>query len=892
MLRLQRLLRQLRVLIDTRRFSRDLDEELRFHADMLDANGGDTADARRRLPSPLRTREESRDAWGVGWWDRLVQDVRYALRLMLRRPGFSATAIGVLALALGASITVFSVVYAVLMRSLPFPESDRLVLIAEGLPKIAGLEILGVSPPDIGAFGEAQRSFSSLAAFHSERYEVSGIGEAERVDAARAAPGLFATLGVQPMLGRAFTNEEDRGAAPVAIISHGLWQRKFQSDPHVLGKVIHLERRPYTIVAVLPERFEFPLRGTGFNDHPADVFVPLSLTKDELQGYGMRFKFFMVGRLNPGVDIAAARAESDGLARTLLERYPAALRQSDARFTIGFPMLPLHAAVVGKVQTMLWVLLAAVLLVLLVGCADLGGLLLTRAAARAGELKVRAALGAGRGRLVRQLVTESLVIAAIGGACGLALAYWLTTLISVAFADSLPRAHEIALDRNIVLASIGLTFLAALACGLAPAIWITDARSLAISARESSGGRGERRLVQTLVIVQVTLALVLAIGAGLLARSLNHLLAIDPGYRSEHVVTVTVSLPLGGYSRPAEIRGFFQRAQQVLDQLPGATSTALTGTLPMSFFDQRSFTAEHRPAGVSEPAVAMSSVAGAYFATLGIPLRDGRFFVRDEQPRFIVVNETLARMMWPGKSAVGERLKWGSGPGNNNPYMTIVGVVGDVKQRGLTAPAQPEIYAPYSQSGDDSLLEPGWDGYRTMALLVRSNANVDPNVMLGMVRQRIQKLDPSLAITNAKQLDTIVADAVAPQRFNAWLLSAFAIASVALAALGLYGLLASVVVSRTREIGVRVALGARRPDVLRLIVGQGVRLVIVGLVLGLAGAAFLTRFMQTLLFGVRPLDPITFTVVSMVLVVVGLLAALVPAWRAATIDPVRALRSE
>jgi predicted permease len=888
---LRRFFRQVRVMFD-RRFSRDLDEELRFHADMLEAHADDAADAaRRRLPSPLRTREESRDAWGVGWWDRLAQDVRYALRLMVRRPGFSATAIGVLALALGASITLFSVVYAVLMRSLPFPDSDRLVLVTEGLPKIPGLEMMGVSPPDIGAFGEAQRSFGAIAAYHSERYEVSGAGEAERVDAARAAFNLFATLGVQPMLGRAFTIDEDRGAATVAIISHGLWQRKFQGDLQVLGKTIHLERKPYTIVGVLPERFEFPLRGIGFNDHPADVFVPLSLTKDELQGYGMRFKFFMVGRLNPGVDFAAARAEGEGLARTLIDRYPADFRQG-GNFSLAFPMFPLHEAVVGKVQTMLWVLLAAVLLVLLVGCADLGGLLLTRAAARAGELKVRAALGAGRGRLVRQLVTESLVIAAIGGACGLALAWWLTTLISVTFAETLPRAHEIALDRNIVFASIGLSVLAALACGLAPAIWITDSRSLAIATRQSSGSTGERRLLQTLVIVQVTLALVLAIGAGLLARSLTHLLAIDPGYRSERVVSVTVALPLGGYSKPAEIRGFFQRTQQALDELPGATSTALSAVLPMSFFDQRSFTAEHHAPGVSEPAVVMSPVAGAYFETLGIPLREGRFFARSEQPRFAIVNDTLARLLWPGKSAVGERLKWGSGPTNNNPWMTVVGVVGDVKQRGLTTPVLPEIYVPSTQSSDASLVDPTWEGNRTMALLVRSHANVDPTVMLGMLRQRIQKLDPSLAITNARLLDTVVGEAVAPQRFNAWLLSAFAIASVALAALGLYGLLASFVVSRTREIGVRIALGAQRPDVLRLIVSQGVRLVMIGLVLGLAGAAFATRFMQTLLFGVQPIDPLTFAAVSVVLLVVGLLAALVPAWRAVTLDPVRALRSE
>jgi putative ABC transport system permease protein len=355
-------------------------------------------------------------------------------------------------------------------------------------------------------------------------------------------------------------------------------------------------------------------------------------------------------------------------------------------------MISLQTAVVGKVQIMLWVLLASVLLVLLVGCADLGGLLLTRAAARAGELKVRAALGAGRGRLVRQLVTESLVIASIGGAVGLALAYWLTRLIAVTATARLPRAHEITLDTTIVLVSLALSVIAALACGLAPALWITDGKGLAIATRQSSGDKGERRLLQTLVIVQVTLALILAIGAGLLARSLNGLLAVDAGFRPEHAVSATVSLPLASYPKANDIRGFFQRALQALDELPGAHAVALSGSLPLGFFDQRGFTAEHTPSGVQTPAVALSSIAGSYFAALGVPLKDGRLFTRSddgEAPRVVIVNETLARTMWPGRPAVGERVKWGIRE-SQSPWMTVVGVVGDVKQRGLDTPAQAE----------------------------------------------------------------------------------------------------------------------------------------------------------------------------------------------------------
>jgi putative ABC transport system permease protein len=893
------LTRRLRVLFGRRRFTRELDEELRFHADMLREGAADRGETpagadiavRRRLPSTLRTREESRDAWGVGWFDRLAQDIRYALRLMVRRPGFSATAIGVLALALGASVTVFSVVYAVLMRPLPFPDAGHLILIAEGFPRIEGMSMLGVSPPDIVGFAERQRSFLSVAAYHNEQRELSGVGEAERVDTARTGAALFATLGVQPALGRGFTAEEERGEVRVAVLSHGLWQRKFAADPRVIGSVLHLDRKPYTIVGVMPAGFEFPMRGTGFNDQPADVFFPLSLTKEELDNYGSAYNYFQVGRLKPGVELAAARAESDRIASELLTLYPAELR-GDPRAALAFPMMSLRDAVVGNVRPMLWVLFAAVLLVLLVGCADLGGLLLTRAAARAGELKVRAALGAGRGRLIRQLVTESLVIAGLGGACGIVLAYWMIGVIATQAAGQLPRAHEIALDANVIVAAVALSVIAALACGLAPALWITDAQSLAISSRRLTGDTGERRLLQTLVVVQVTLAIVLAIGAGLLARSLERLLAVDPGFRAEHVVSASVSLPLASYSHAADIRGFFQRTLDTLDQLPGTRSVAFAGTLPFSIFDLRSFSAEHGPSDANTPPVTLTPVAGSYFATLGIALRQGRFFTREDgvgTTPVVVVNETLARRMWPDGHAVGQRLKWGIATSHGR-WMTVVGVVGDVKQRSLSIDSQAEIYEPYWQVDADLLEMASWAGYRRMSLIVRTDA--DPAAMLGMLRQRVQKLDPALPLTEAQTLDALIARTVSPQRFNAWLLSGFALAALALAALGLYGLLASFVVSRTREIGVRVALGAQRPDVLRLIVGQGARLVVVGLLLGVGAAALVTRFLQTLLFGVRPLDPLTFGTVSALLLIVGLLAALVPAWRAVTIDPVRALRSE
>jgi putative ABC transport system permease protein len=893
------LARWLGVLFGRTRFTGELDEELRFHADMLReaaAHRGATTDdaeaiAKRRLSSALRTREESRDAWGVGGIDRLTQDVRYAVRLLVRRPAFSATAIGVLALTLGASITIFSVVNAVLLRPLPFADAGRLVAMYEGMPRIEGEESLGFTATDIYEYEARQRSYTSMGAYRNLDRELSGVGEAERITVARAEWSLFTTLGTSPALGRTYTEQEDRDRLSVAVITHGLWLRKFGGDPRAVGSVLQLDRQPYTIVGVMPAGFEFPLRGLAINDTPADVFTPLSFRPSELTNWGNGFSYTVIARLKPGVDFAAAHAESEALATELVKRYPAQLL-SDPRFALWFPMQPMHDAVVASVRPMLWVLLAAVLLVLLVGCADLGGLLLTRAAARANELKVRAALGAGRGRLIRQLLTESLVIATVGGIAGVALAWWATNLIAAHAADQLPRAHEIAIDGRAVFVSVGLSVLAALACGLAPALSVTQGQTLSISGnRRVAGDRGERRLLQTLVLVQVTLAMVLAIGAGLLARSLERLLAVDPGFRTAHVVSVNIALPHAKYAHAQDVRTFYHRTQQMLDELPGAQTVGMTGALPMRLFDQHTLSAEDGPGDANTAPAWVRPVSGSYFTTLGIALREGRYFRRDEgdpQAPVLIINELMAQRLWPGRSAIGRRLKW-LDIGDNPPWMTVVGVVGNVKLRGLTQDVQAEMYEPYWQVKDWNL-EREWIGYRRMALVVR--AETEPAAMFALLRDRLHQLDPSLPVTDANSLDNVIAGTLLPQRFNTWLLSLFAATALALAALGLYGLLASFVVSRTREIGVRVALGAQRPDVLRLIASQGVRLVLIGLALGIVCAALVTRFLQSLLFGVRPLDPLTFTAVAALLLIVGLAATIVPAWRAVSIDPVRALRSE
>lgn len=903
------LIRRVRMLFHGRRFREELDEELQFHLDMTRerlAEDGVEADeaqvrAARQLRSPLLLREQAREAWGLGWLDRLLQDVRYAGRLMVRRPGFTLVAIAVLALGLGASTTVFSVVYGVLMRPLPFERSRELVLILEGLPKIERFARVPVSPPDVVGLTERQRSFTQLAAFKTENYELAGTGDPERVPGARVAAALFPTLGRQPMLGRAFTEEEDRAGHRVAILSWGLWQRRFLADPAILGRSVLVDRQPYQIVGVMPPSFEFPLRGLDFNGEPAGLFVPLSLTASERAAYGTRFNFSIVGRLRPDVTLDAARTELARHATTLQSLYPAPMR-SDPRLALAFEVTPLQTAVVGAVTPLLWVLFGAVTLVLLVGCADLGGLLLTRAATRAGELRVRAALGAGRGRLIRQLMTESLVIAAAGAVAGLALGAGAMQVIASQAGAYLPRAQEIGLDATVVAGMAAFTLLSALAFGFAPALWITGAPGAALTGptlanRRATAGRGERRLLGTLVVVQVTLALVLAVGAGLMVRSLERLLAVDPGFRPAQAVAGWVRLPDATYPLERDVRAFIDRLLPAARALPGARAAALASTLPMHLDEHRAIVIES-PAKQDETGgrtAAVTWVTSEYFTTLQVPLREGRYFAAADDDvraaRVVVINETMARRAWGDASPLGRRVAWGIRGGTPlNPWLTVVGVVADVKQGALSAATLPEIYQPLTQYRPDEASGSAWDGPRQLHVIVRADGT--PEAVLGALRQEVARLDPALPLTSAQTLETMVASSVTPQRFTSALLGAFALAAVLLAALGLYGLLSSVVTQRTREIGVRVALGAQPADVLRLIVRQGVALVFAGLAFGLAAALLATRAMKSLLFGVQPFDPLTFALVAATLAAVGLLASLLPAWRAARVDPVRALRAD
>ncbi len=898
-----RLFRRLMAMVRSRRFGEDMDEELRFHVDMTRerlANEGMTPEearhtATRRLPSPLLVREQSREAWGLGWLDRLLQDVRYAVRMMSRRPGFTATAITVLALGLGASTAVFSVVYSVLMRPLPFERPGELVALLEGLPHLHSSAAAGVSPPDYLAYRERQRSFTQIAAYKNATFELSGNGEPEQRVALRVAASLFSVLGRPPMLGRAFTQEEEEQGAPVVILSWTLWQRRYLADPAIIGRAVQLDRRPYTVVGIMPQGFEFPLRGPAHNAEPADLFVPLGFTTEQRTNYGSNFVFSVVARLKPGVTITAARGEATSLVTDLEALYPEEDRRGTS-FAIAFRVEPLRREIVGGIAPLLWMLFAAVMLVLLVGCADLGGLLLTRAATRAGELNIRAALGAGRGRLIRQLMTESLVLAVAGALLGLGLASATIRAIASYAADYLPRAQEITLDWPVVSGMIAFALLSAVAFGLAPALWITSAHGTAIANRRATSGRGERRLLRTLVVVQVTLAIVLAIGAGLLVRSLNRLIAVDPGFRGAQAVAGTVAFPRATYADRRSVRDATERLLAGARALPGVRAAAIASTLPMHRDEVRPFITESmaRAGNPHLPPTTVTWVVGSYFSTLGVPIRRGRAFADSDGlgDPVAIVNETFARQVWGQDDPIGRRIRWdvGSSPAEN-PWMTIVGVASDVKQGALSSETMPEVFEPLLQQSEQSAgSRDTWYRPRRLALIVRTDQH--PESMIAAMHQAVHRVDPALPLTHAETLDTLVDASTTPQRFTTRLLGGFALAAVALAALGLYGLLSSFVSQRTREIGVRVALGAAPRDVVGLIVHQGVTLVVYGLLLGLAAALVASQAMRGFLFGIQPFDPLTFASVAIALAAVGLLASLLPAWRAARVDPVRALRAD
>ena len=826
--------------------------------------------------------------------DLLRGDVRYGLRNLRRSPAFAVTAVLALAVGIGANTAVFSIVNGVLINALPYEHPEQLVVVFEKVPG-APVDKFDFSAPDFEIMREAARSYAGIAAFRNATYELSGIAAPERLDAARVSPEIFGVLGVSPMLGRAFTPDEDRETAKVAVLSYGLWTRAFGRDPSMVGRAITLDRQPYTVIGIMPERFEFPPRGSPNNGRPAALFLPIAFSPIERRSFGSMYNNTVIARLKPGVSIEQARGELGSLAKTIAERYPPAMREWTQQLSL--PMSPYADDIVGRSRRLLLVLMGAVGIVLLIGCVDVANLMLTRAGSRQRELAVRSALGASPARVVRQLLTEGLLLAAIGGAAGVLLAYWTMQALLAFAGDTLPRAESIGFDARVVAFAVVLALITPLVFGVVPALRAalrSTFEALKDGGRSAAPGHGRHRLLGSLVVAQFALALMLSVGAGLLVRSFVRLLGTEPGFRVEQVVSARTMLPAGRYASGQQVKAFYQQAVDAARAIPGVTAAGAGNDLPLNVLERRTFTpdASAQRIDLLSRVIANTWTAGSYFEALGIPLKQGRFFTDSDGrtgERVIIINEMLARSLWPTQSAVGRQIKWG-GETSPAPWMTIVGVVGNVKQATLDRPTIAQAYEPFYQLSDPIAANTIISLFRTVNLVVRSDR--EPDALVARVREEIQRLDPALPITHARALTDLVGESVKPQRFSMTVVGLFAIVALALAAIGIYGVLANVVSQQTHEIGVRMALGARASAVTWSVLRRALVLMAIGVAIGTAGALALTRVMAGLLYEVRPTDAATFAGAAVLLALLAVAASLIPAWRATRVDPLIALRAE
>ncbi|HYN85035.1 MAG TPA: ABC transporter permease [Pyrinomonadaceae bacterium] len=800
----------------------------------------------------------------------LFQDVRYALRVMRKRPGFTAAAVAALALGVGATTAVFSVVNSVLLRPLPYPDSERIVVIAE---TSAQNPSMFVSYPNFLDWRERARSFEALSTMRHQSFNLSGGDEPVRVDGRQVSAGFFAVYGVAPALGRPFLEEEDRrGAAPVAVLSHGLWERRFGGDASIVGRTIVLDNRPYTVVGVMPQGF----RGAGAS---VDVLVPFGQFSHlpGWMGRDVRPGAQAVARLREGVTLDAARDELGAIAARLEAEHP----QTNAG--VGVRVESLYERTVGGVRGALYVLLGAVAFVLLIACANVANLLLAHAAARRKEFAVRAAMGASRWRVVRQLLTESVLLSLAGGAAGLLLTLWGVDLLAAAGAESIPRAAEIKVDVRVLLFTLGVSVLTGVVFGLAPAL--RSARAGWTEDLKEGGGKNAagapRRLSGALVVAETALALVLLVGAGLLVKSFARLLDVDPGFDASNVLTMSVPLPRTKYDGEAKVAGFYRQLVERVKGLPGVEAAAVGNELPLRGRGWPvDVEATDRPAPPPGQSVIAdwAIVSPDYFRALGIGLLQGRALADTdtaEGQRAVVIDEDLARHFWPEGDAVGKQLRV-VGP---KPF-EVVGVARRVRSYGLDEQARMRLYVPVAQT--PTLM---------MNLAVRSSTS-EPERLAKAVAAEVRAIDPDQPVYAVRTMEEALSESLAPRRLNATLLTVFAAVALALAAIGVYGVISYSVAQRTHEIGVRMALGAQGGDILRLVLRQGMLLALGGVAAGVLAALALTRVMTGLLFGVSATDPLTFAAVALVLTLVASLACLIPARRATKVDPMVALRYE
>jgi putative ABC transport system permease protein len=817
--------------------------------------------------------------------DVFWRDARFAVRSLLRSPAFTAIAVLTLALGIGANTAIFSVVYSVLLRPLAYADPERLISIRAAY-SATGAQDIPASQPEYHDYLEGVSSLEDLAAVYPISINLTGLGEPQRIQAAVVSDNYFRLLGAAPVLGRDFTPEDDRGQIGyVVIISYDLWRKRFGGDPGVIGKTVRLDDDPMTIIGIMPRGFRHVLEsGTS----PMEVWAPIALDNPDTEFLNVRNArvYDLIGRLQPGRTVEEARAEFGVLAGRLQAQYPEVYPAAQGWHPVA---QPLAEQVVGDVRPALLVLLGAVGFVLLIGCANVANLLLARATMREREIALRTALGSSRGRLVRQLLTESLVLAVFGGGLGLLLAAWGSSALGRLVALYLPRAGEIELSLPVLGFTAFLIILTGVVFGVMPALQASraDLQGVLKDGGRGSAGAPRTRMRAALVVAEVAVALMLLAGAGLMLRSFQRLMAVEYGFDPDRLLTLQVWLPVpndrskGRFQTHAQRRSFYERALAAVGAVPGVRQAALISRLPLNGQNDARVTIEGRAVGPDEPPVTAEGrlVSPNYFETMGIPLLsgDGLPAVADSlSRRHVVVNRTMAEKFWPGADAIGRRLRFG----DDGPWLTVTGIVGDVRQIGLADPPKQEVYSAFHTVSSQE-----------MSMVVRT-VDDDPERLGAAVTAAIRSVDPEQPVFGVMSMERVIENASAERRISMVLLLLFAGMALLLSAIGIYGVMAYTTTQRRHEIGIRLALGAGTPAVLRLVVGQGMRLVLLGLGAGLLGAWVLSRALTSQLYGITAQDPVTYATVALLLGTVALVATWVPARRATRVDPMVSLRSE
>jgi putative ABC transport system permease protein len=876
-----------RSLFRRRAVESDLSDELRFHFDhqveKLIASGLSPAEARRRARLALGTHDEIheqyRDSAGVRFFETLVQDIRFALRMLRKSPGFTAVVVLTLALGIGANTAIFSVVDTVLLRPLPYKDSGHLVWPTLQFPK-TDLHSSFVPHPIYFAWRDQNHVFSGIAATHFvQEFTLTGTGFPERIPGMRVSANFFSVLGTDLARGRSFNSQEDRPDGPhAAILGYGLWQSRYAGDPKILGRLIVLDDKEYSIVGVLPANFKFSTLGMQ-----PRVYLPLAAPEDASSAI---WYLGVIARLKPGVTLAQAQADLsliDGRTLPLLPKFFGRYTQE-----VHLSIVSLHDHLVGSVRTPLWILMAAVAFILLIACANIANLLLSRGSVRVREFALRSALGATRSRLVRQLLTETVLLSAMGGLVGVIVGFWGVELLRLSMPSGLLNVLNVHIDTVVLAFAIAASVLAGILSALAPALSLSSANlndAIQAGRPQGAGPRTNAFLRNLLAVSEVAAALVLLVAAGLLLKSFVRLTSVSPGFNSHNVLTARVSLPFDKYSADAQQAAFSAQLLGRISVLPGVRAAGLSTSLPNMLSSETRIGIEGRPApAANDPSasIPLDSVSDGYFRTLDIPILSGRGFDDGDGPntaKVAVVNREFVQRFFPhGENPIGKHLLIAVGTTDQTP-VSIVGVCAAIRRVSPDEKPLPQVFQPFVQSPSTE-----------MAVLLRTSS--DPLALVSALRSQVLAIDKELPFFGVSTMDDLLGEETRGQRFEAAAVGLFAALALLLAAVGIYGVISYLVSQRTHEIGVRIALGAQRGDLLRLVLGQGAKIALIGVTVGIAGALGLTRLLASQLFGISATDPLTFCGVAVLLTLVALLACYIPARRAMKVDPMVALRYE